>query len=93
MGNISSSYQMVTVSDNGRWLVLTKAGAYINVACVDFFIVHAVGDDYYRITFKLVDNDNGGSTELWGSKPIDKFQSTKISREHLNYIVNALTKT
>lgn len=57
-GNISSSYQDVEISPNKEWLILTSCGAYINIKCgVVFWVVNKT-DDKYRITFKLVDNNN-----------------------------------
>jgi hypothetical protein len=95
MGNISSAYQEVSVSDNGKWLVLSQCGAYVNVKCVAFFVVEPSGGGYYRITFKLLDNDNDEHSDgwsTWASRPMDKFQSTAMTQQQCTVIVDALTK-
>ena len=94
MGNLSSSYQEVEVSPNGKWLILVKSDAYINVACVAFIAVVSTSNGY-RITFKLVDNDNDKSDDGWHSwegQPISKVQTVEMNKREIDTIINALLR-
>jgi hypothetical protein len=89
-GNISSSYQHVLVSSNGKWLILPDCGAYIHIKCIAFFVVEGE-----RITFKLIDNDNDKNDDGWnnfGGQPISKIQTTKLLPDEIDAIVHALTE-
>lgn len=88
MGNLSSSsYQEVKASSNGKWLILVKSDAYINICSVAFFVVSTT-DNGYRITFKLVDNDKSHD----GGQPLSKIETTEMSREEVDDIISALLK-
>ena len=87
MGSDLSQPQRVSVSDNGRWLHMEDAEAYVNVRTVAFFRVNRTGWDAPYISFHLLDHKSGTDGETYNVVRTKTLTSSQIAE-----LLDALTQ-
>jgi hypothetical protein len=87
MGQNLSNSQKIEITNNGKWIHLIKAKAYINISSICYFQVISDPGGVYMI-FKTVDNTNKNNEY----SSIDTITTDYMKVHELEQIVSVLTK-